>query len=68
MTTKKISPRARLLADFRGLKIYGLDQPAKTGRGKDRVIIQIRQEAPEEWTQFATLAYVKAADIRFRKD
>lgn len=67
MATNKISPEAKLLAEFKGIKIYGVDQKSKTGKGKDRVWIQLRQEKPEEWKQTATLAYMKAADIQFQK-
>lgn len=50
-----------------GLEIYVTKAPSKTGRGKDRIWISVRQAKPKRWRLAASLCYVNAFDVRFEK-
>ena len=50
-----------------GLEIYVSKKKSKTGRGKDRIWISVRQDKPKKWRVAASLCYVNAVDIRFEK-
>jgi hypothetical protein len=57
---------AKQIAQYKGIKIYASDFPAKK-TGKDRIYISLRQEKPKAWKVFASLCYVNAVDIRLEK-
>ena len=50
-----------------GLDVYVIRAPSKTGRGKDRVWISVRQDVPKKWRLSSSLCYVNSFDIRFEK-
>jgi hypothetical protein len=52
------------LAEFHGLTIYGKLKKAKR-EGKDRIWIQIRQEAHKPFRVYETLSYARSVDIQF---
>lgn len=54
------------IASVSGLDIYVKSMPAKR-KGKDRIWIQVRQNAPKSWRIAGSLCYVNAFDIRFEK-
>jgi len=50
-----------------GLVIYVSQRPAKR-TGRDRIWVSVRQSSPTKpWRVGATLAYSRAADIRFER-
>lgn len=55
------------VARFHGLDIYATLQPSKTGKGKERIWIQVRQADPKQWRIAASLCYVNGLDVRFEK-
>jgi hypothetical protein len=50
-----------------GLEIYVTEGPSKTGTGKDRIWVSVRQAKPKKWRVAASLCYVNAFDVRFEK-
>jgi hypothetical protein len=55
------------LAEFCGLTIYGILKKAKR-HGRDRVWIQIRQEAHKPLRVSECLSYARAVDVQFVVD
>jgi len=50
-----------------GLEIYINEQRSKTGTGKDRIWVSVRQAGTKKWRVAASLCYVNAFDVRFEK-
>jgi hypothetical protein len=50
-----------------GLQIYIKKRPSKTGIGRDRITVSVRQTGSKKWRLAASLCYVTAFDIRFEK-
>jgi hypothetical protein len=69
MPTNKLHPKisGKKLAEFCGLTIYGKLKKAKRD-GKDRVWIQIRQEAHKPLRVSTCLSYARSVDIQFVVD
>jgi hypothetical protein len=55
------------IARFHGLDIYATLLPSKTGKGKERIWVHVRQAGQKQWRIAASLCYVNALDIRFEK-
>lgn len=55
------------IAKVQGLEIYVTSQPSKTGKGRDRIWVHVRQSRPKKWRIAASLCYVNAFDVRFEK-
>ena len=60
-------PEGKPVREIEGLKIYVIKKEARTGRGKDRIWISVRQDRPKKWRVAASLCYVNGVDIRFEK-
>jgi len=60
-------PTGPPVAIVEGLEIYVTKVPSKTGGGKNRVWISVRQAKPKKWKLAASLCYVNAFDVRFEK-
>ncbi len=60
-------PKGPPITTVDGLEVYVSKEPSKTGRGRDRVWVSVRQETPKKWRLSASLCYVNAFDIRFEK-
>ena len=58
---------AEIIGEFHGVTIYGKLQLAKRG-GKDRLWIQIRQNAAKVYRVAESLCYARSADIQFEAD
>jgi hypothetical protein len=53
---------------YEGLSVHVTPKPAKTGKGKDRVWIQVRQDQPTKaWRQAEALIYKNGVDILFER-
>ena len=50
-----------------GFNIYLKSKKSKTGKGKDRVWIHIRQTKPKKYRVAANLSYTQGVDIVFEK-
>jgi hypothetical protein len=60
--------RGQVLADYEGLTI-SVDHHKAKGGGKDRVLIQIRQNGPtKRWRTASSLSYARSADIEFENE
>jgi hypothetical protein len=55
------------IRNVQGLEIYVTNQPSKTGKGRDRLWIHIRQRKSKKWRISASLCYVNGFDVRFEK-
>jgi hypothetical protein len=55
------------VANVQGLEIHFTNHPSKTGRGKDRLWLHVRQSKPKKWRVSASLCYVNGFDVRFEK-
>ncbi len=52
-----------------GILIFVNKKPSKTGAGRDRLWIHVRQEeGARPWRVGSSLAYSKAADIRLERE
>jgi hypothetical protein len=56
--------KAEIIAEFHGLTIYGKLQAAKRN-GRDRLLIQIRQNDGKVYRIAESLTYIRSADIQF---
>jgi len=61
-------PRGKPIENVDGLEIYVLKCPSKTGKGKDRIWVCVRQKKPKNWRVSASLCYVNGFDIRFEAE
>lgn len=59
--------KGRLITTVKGLQIYVKELPSKTGMGRDRITVSVRQAGPKKWRLAASLCYVNAFDVRFEK-
>ena len=50
-----------------GLQIYVKKAPSKTGTGRDRITVSVRQTGSKRWRLAASLCYINAFDILFEK-
>jgi hypothetical protein len=60
-------PKGVPITTVEGLQIYVRKKPSKTGTGRDRITVSVRQARPKKWRLAASLCYVNAFDIRFEK-
>ena len=60
-------PKGQLISTVDGLEIYVNKSLSKTGTGKDRIWVSVRQVKPKKWRVAASLCYVNAFDVRFEK-
>jgi len=60
-------PIGTLIETVEGLKISVARAPSKTGKGKDRIWVSVRQDEPKKWRLAASLSYVNAFDVRFER-
>ncbi len=59
--------KGTLITTVKGLQIYVKESPSKTGTGRDRIWVSVRQAGSKKWRLSASLCYVNAFDIRFEK-
>jgi hypothetical protein len=60
-------PKGPPIKTVKGLRIYVEEQPSKTGTGKDRIWVSVRQSGSNKWRVAASLSYVNAFDVRFER-
>ena len=70
MPSKVSNPHPKIsgtiLAEFKGLTIYGKLKKAKRS-GRDRIWIQIRQGEPKRYRVSESLSYMRSVDIQFEE-
>lgn len=55
------------VARFNGLVVYARLNKPKTPKGRPRIWLVIRQEAPKKWRVAESLSYVNGIDIQFEE-
>ena len=53
------------IASFHGLDIYATSHPSKTGKGKNRLWLEIKQNAPKKWRTTALLCSPRTCRVEF---